>query len=321
MIAALAGGIGGAKLALGLQSVLGEALTVIVNTGDDFTHLGLHVSPDLDTVMYTLAGRADAARGWGRAGETWRFMDALEELGGDTWFNLGDTDLATNVLRTDRLARGETLTAITSDFCARLGVAATLLPMSDDPVRTVIETPDGRLAFQDYFVRLRARPVVRAIAFDGADAARPSPDALHALADPDLEAVVICPSNPYLSIAPILAVPGLRAAVGAAPVPVVAVSPIIGGAAVKGPTAKIMTELGVTPSAASVARHYGGLLDGMMIDEMDATLADEIAAGGLAVETAPTLMVSDDDKRDLAERTLAFARSLSRRRDTECPGS
>src|SRR5258708_1337514 len=270
-LVALSGGVGGAKLALGLYRTLPpDTLTIIVNTGDDFEHLGLAISPDLDTLLYALSGQDNPELGWGRRGETWTFMMALEELGGETWFRLGDGDLATHVERTRRLKSGESLSAITDDFRRRLGIAARLLPMSDDPVRTRLRTPEGWLDFQDYFVRLRCAPVIDRLDFVGAATARPHPDFLAALADPGLRAVVICPSNPFISIDPILAVPGIRAALRGCPAPVIAVSPIIAGQAVKGPTAKMMAELGLPVDAAAVARHYGDILDLSIADEEDA---------------------------------------------------
>jgi len=308
---ALSGGIGGAKLAVGLaRHVAPEHLMVVANTGDDFEHLGLHVSPDIDTLVYTLAGLANPATGWGRADETWRFMATLEALGGETWFRLGDADLAMHVERTRRLHAGEGLGAITADLATRLGVAVRIVPMSDDPVRTVVETPDGRLDFQHYFVRRRAEPEVRGLEFAGSEMARSQQWILDALDDPALRAIVICPSNPLISIDPILAVPGLRAALTSSPAPVVAVSPIVGGRAIKGPTAKMMRELGMTPSAAAVARHYGGLLDGFVLDVADAGMADALRRDGVAVHIAPTVMVSLDDRIGLAREVLDFADEL-----------
>lgn len=311
-VVALCGGVGGAKLAFGLSRILPpDQLTIVVNTGDDFEHLGLHVSPDIDTVVYTLADLSDRTRGWGLAGETWDFMGAVGRLGGETWFNLGDRDLAMHVLRTQRLRAGESLSDVTRGLSEALGLPHRIAPMSDQPVRTVVETEDGRLPFQRYFVGEQCRPVVRAIAFEGAEQARPSAAFAQALARPDLGAVVICPSNPYLSIDPILAVPGARAALEALSAPIVAVSPIIGGQAVKGPTAKLMRELGITPSATAVARHYAGLVSGLVIDEADAAEAPGITALGMAVRTAPALMTDDEDRRRLAQETLALARSLA----------
>ncbi|HEX5453735.1 MAG TPA: 2-phospho-L-lactate transferase, partial [Stellaceae bacterium] len=261
-VLALSGGVGGAKLALGLYRVLPrDRLTVIANTGDDFEHLGLAISPDLDTLLYTLSGQDNLELGWGRRGETWSFMAALEALGGETWFRLGDGDLATHIERTRRLKAGESLSAVIADFRRRLGIAARLLPMSDDWVRTRLHTAKGRLDFQDYFVRLRCEPSVSEIVFDGAATARPHSDFLAALADPHLRAVVICPSNPFISIDPILALPGVRAALRECRAPVVAVSPIIAGRAVKGPTAKMMVELGLPVDAAAVAHHYRDFLN------------------------------------------------------------
>lgn len=307
MILALAGGVGGAKLALGLAKVLPpEELTIVVNTGDDFEHLGLAVSPDVDTVMYTLAGLNDTERGWGLAGETWQFMAALKRLGGPAWFQLGDRDLATHVERTRRL-KAEPLSAVTADFARRLGVQCRILPMSDDPVRTIIVTETERLPFQDYFVRLQCAPVVREIAFQGAEAARPHPDFLRLLTSPSLRAVVICPSNPFVSIGPILALPGVRAALAATRAPVVAVSPIVGGEALKGPAAKMMRELGLGATQQQIADIYGDILDGLIIDTCDAAAA----ITGPAVRVLPTVMHGTAEKVALAAATLTFAQDLN----------
>jgi len=307
-VLALSGGIGGAKLALGFSRVLPpEQLTVIANTGDDFEHLGLSISPDLDTLMYTLAGVSDPDKGWGRKDETWTFMQTLATLGAETWFQLGDGDLATHVERTRRLAAGETLSSITEDFCRRLGVAARILPMSDDRVRTRVRCDEGWLDFQDYFVRRRCVPAVKALAYDGAASARPQPAFMAALADRRLRAVVICPSNPYLSVDPILALPDVRDALKACRAPVIAVSPIIGGRAVKGPTAKIMRELGLTPSPLTVLQHYRGLIDGFILDEHDAALAKNIH---LPVKVCDTLMRSLSDRERVARCALELAQEL-----------
>ncbi len=307
-VLALSGGIGGAKLALGLYRVLPPAaLTLVANTGDDFEHLGLAISPDLDTLLYTLAGLDNPATGWGRKDETWTFMAALEQLGGETWFKLGDGDLATHIERTRRRAAGESLSAITDDFRRRFGISARLLPMSDDRVRTRVLTAEGWLDFQDYFVCRQCAPVVREIAFAGAAAARPHPDFLAALADRNLRMVVICPSNPWISIDPILSLPGVREALRACPAPVVAVSPIIGGKAVKGPTAKIMAELGLPVDAAAVARHYGNLLDHYVIDERDAEAAAKL---DLPLTPTRTLMETLGDREALARAVLAAARNF-----------
>lgn len=309
LVVALSGGIGGAKLALGLSRVLpADELLVVANTGDDFEHLGLAVSPDIDTLMYTLAGIANPETGWGRAGETWSFMAALAELGGETWFRLGDRDLAVHVERSRRLRAGETLSAITDELCRRLGVAPRVLPMSDDKVRTRVRTETGWIEFQDYFVGQQCRPVVRELAFVGAAEARPHPDFLAALARPDLRAVVICPSNPFISVEPILAVPGARAALAASPAPVIAVSPIIGGRAVKGPTAKMMAELGLDVSAATVADRYGDLLDGYVADHAD---ADALFRVRPRVFLAATLMTTLADREALARTVLNAADELA----------
>jgi LPPG:FO 2-phospho-L-lactate transferase len=311
MIVALAGGVGGAKLADGLTQCVGADLTVVVNTGDDFEHLGLHISPDLDTVMYTLAGIANPATGWGIAGETWTTLEQIARLGGPDWFKLGDRDLATHILRTQRLRAGERLTSITAELSRTLGIAARILPMSDDPVRTIVQSGDERYPFQDYFVRLKCELPVTALHFEGAASARPSPEVTAALSDKSLSAIILCPSNPYLSVDPILAVPGMRKLILSASVPVVAVSPIIGGAAVKGPAAKIMNELGTTPSVKAIAAHYSRLVTGLMIDTADAALAADIEAMGIRVGTAHILMRTAEDRRAVAADCIALARRLA----------
>ncbi|TDH63514.1 2-phospho-L-lactate transferase [Dankookia rubra] len=305
MIVALSGGIGGAKLALGLSQVLPPSdLLIVANTGDDFEHLGLTICPDIDTLSYTLAGLDNPVLGWGRHDESWGFMDTLGALGGPDWFRLGDRDLAVHVLRTHRLRGRETLSSITDDVRQRMGIGPRILPMSDDPVRTRILGDAGWIDFQDWFVRQRAAPVVRAVEFAGAAAARPQPEVLAALrAGP--RAVAICPSNPFISIEPILAVPGMRDAILASGAPVIAVSPIIAGQAVKGPTAKMFAELGTPPSAAAVAARYGDLLTGYVMEEGD-------DATGIAprVFRAATLMRTLDDKVALARAVLAAADAL-----------
>jgi LPPG:FO 2-phospho-L-lactate transferase len=309
-VLALSGGIGGAKLVTGLARVLApQQLLVMANTGDDFEHLGLTICPDLDTLMYTLAGVHDPAKGWGRAGDTRAFMHALAELGGDTWFQLGDADLATHVERTRRLKSGETLSAVTADFCRRLGVATRLLPMSDQPVRTLVQTADAVLPFQQYFVAQHCAPEVRGFSFQGAASARPLPPIMDALASHTLRAVVICPSNPFISIDPILALPGVRAALAACAAPVIAVSPIVGGRALKGPTAKMMRELDLPVTATSVARRYRALLDGYVLDRQDAAQVQDI---GIPVCVSQTVMRNLDDKQALAYSVLAFADELAR---------
>lgn len=308
-VLAISGGIGGAKLALGLYRTLApDALSVVCNTGDDFEHLGLQISPDVDTVLYTLAGLANRELGWGREGETWTFMEVLARLGGETWFRLGDGDLALHVERTRRLAGGESPGAIIDDLRQRLGISARIVPMSDQSVRTLVHTPHGVLAFQEYFVKLRCEPRVTSFEFAGASAARPAGAMLDALADEALEAVVVCPSNPFISIDPLLAVPGAREAIRACAAPVVAISPVIGDQAVKGPTAKMMRELGVPVSAASIAAHYEGLIDGFVLDDADVALRDALDLPCLVTRT---LMRSDEDKQALAREVIAFARSLA----------
>lgn len=308
-VVVLSGGVGGAKLCLGLQRILPPgALRVIVNTGDDFEHLGLAICPDLDTTLYTLAGVANPELGWGRRDETWTFLSVLETLGGPTWFRLGDGDLALHVERTRRLAAGETLSSIMGDLARRLGVVSRILPITDDPVRTRVSTPQGELAFQEYFVRERCTPAVTALHFCGAERARISEAAAQALREESLRAILIAPSNPYLSIDPVLAVPGLRAALRAPGVPVIAVSPIIAGEAVKGPTAKIMKELGLAPSPLTVRDHYDGLLDGMVLDERDAEIAPR---AGMPVGLCDTLMRSLEDRERVARCALALAEDLA----------
>lgn len=306
-IVALAGGVGGAKLAHGLAQILTPAeLTLVVNTGDDFEHLGLHIAPDLDTVMYTLAGLANPETGWGQRHETWSFMDALERLGGPTWFRLGDRDLATHLERTRRLRAGQSLTHVTTALSAALGVHHLILPMSDHPVRTWVDTDEGELEFQEYFVRRRCGPRVQAVRFVGLETAAPSPAVLDALNAAD--AVVFCPSNPFLSLDPILSLPGLRERVQARPV--VAVSPIVGGQALKGPAAKLLSELGLDVSAVAVADYYRDLLTGFVLDTVDAGLADAVEALGVTALVADTVMRSDNDRARLAEATLGFVQSL-----------
>ena len=309
-VVALSGGIGGAKLALGLYRVLPpDTLTVIVNTGDDFEHLGLHICPDLDTTLYTLAGLANAELGWGRRDETWTFMQTLEALGGETWFRLGDADLALHVERTRRLKGGAGLSAIAADLARRLGIEAAIVPVSDDPIRTRIATRDGELAFQDYFVRHRCAPRVQGITYQGAAAARLAPPALASLQSAALEAIIICPSNPYLSVDPLLAVPQLLPAVRAARVPVIAVTPLIGGEAVKGPTAKIMRELGIAPTARAIAQHYASWIDAFVLDRADAAQATTF---DIPVHVTDTLMKSLGDRERLAREVLGFAATLPR---------
>jgi len=306
-IVALAGGVGGARMAAGLTQVWpGERLTVAVNIGDDFDHLGLRICPDLDTVVYTLAGVGDAARGWGLAGETYAAFEAMKRLGGPDWFLLGDKDLATHILRTDALRRGQSLTDFTAAMAASLGVGARILPVSDAPVATLLHTDEGLLAFQDYFVGRQAAPKVRSVVFEGAQNAQPSPQLLRALASGALQGVVICPSNPFVSVAPILAIPGVRAAIENSRGPKIAISPIIGGQAIKGPAAKMMDELGLERSAVGVAEYYRGLVDIFVLHETDADLCSRVSALGMKPLVADTILSSDAARAALA-RTIEAA--------------
>jgi len=308
-VIALSGGVGGAKLLRGLYHVLPpDTLAAIVNTGDDFEHLGLHISPDIDTALYTLAGLAHPEQGWGRRDETWNFMRALETVGGETWFRLGDADLALHVERTRRLGSGESLSAIIGDFARRFGIRAEIIPMSDDPVATRVLADEGELAFQDYFVRRRCEPVLRGLRFAGAEGARLPQSARAAFVSPELEAIIIAPSNPWLSIDPLLAIPELRRALETAKCCRIAVTPIIAGNAVKGPTAKIMAELGIPVSPLAVAEHYRGLIDGLVLDERDAALADRF---DIKVHIADTLMTTLDDYERVARMTLALCRPIA----------
>ena len=313
-VLALAGGVGGAKLVNGLAAVLGPGeLAIAVNTGDDFEHLGLHISPDLDSVMYRLAGLNDPERGWGLRDETWQFMAALETLGGETWFRLGDRDLATHVERTRRLAAGETLSDVTGVLCRALGIAHPVIPMSDDPVRTVVLSGGARIPFQRYFVEQACAPAVEGFVFEGAEQAGAAPALAAALASPDLAAIVICPSNPFVSIRPILSIPAVAHALSRRRAPVVAVSPLIGGAAVKGPAAKMMAEMDLPVSSAGIAASYGPLIDGLVIDAGDAGEAATLPATGPAVRCAPTLMRNAADEQALARAVLDFAAGLEPR--------
>lgn len=307
MFLCLAGGVGGAKLARGFAGVSAADTAVIVNTGDDFEHFGLYIAPDIDTVTYTLADLNNSETGWGIRGESWNFMDAVGRLGGATWFRLGDQDLATHILRTRRLAAGETLSAVTRELAVRLGVKTRIIPMSDDPVRTIVVTDAGPLAFQEYFVRERCEPAVRSLRFDGASVARRAAEFESVLSDATLEAIVICPSNPYLSIDPILSTGDTAERLANRKVPLLGVSPIIGGNALKGPAAKMMRELGIQPSAKAVAEHYGSLLDGFVIDEQDADEATAILNLGVNVLVTATVMRSVDDQVRLAREVAQFA--------------
>lgn len=310
---AFSGGVGGAKLALGLARALpSDELLIVANTGDDFDHLGLRICPDLDTVAYTLAGRANRAQGWGLEGETWHCLAALSALGGADWFRIGDRDIATHLYRSHRLREGVPLSKITREICAALGVAHRLVPMSDDRVATIVDTADGPLPFQDYFVRRRCEPAVRAFRFAGAADATLQSDLLAALDSPELRAVIFCPSNPFVSIGPMLAIPGAREALRAAGVPIVAVSPIVGGKAIKGPAAKMMQELGLPVTPVAVAQHYRNLVTAVVIDDTDREQAPSVHALGLKCAAMPTVMHTDDDKLRLAESVIEYCDVLAR---------
>lgn len=308
-VVALAGGVGGAKLAHGLAAVLSPGeLTVIVNSADDEEFHGLLVCPDHDTVLYTLAGLADRERGWGLAGETWTAAEMLARLGEPTWFALGDRDLGLHVHRTRRLRLGERLTEVNRGIQQSLGVATPILPITDDPVRTMVRTPAGWLPFQDYFVRLHQEPDVLEVTFAGIDLARPTPEVVAALAG--AEAIVICPSNPFVSVGPILAVPGMRellAGSRARGVRVAAVSPLVGGRALKGPADRMAISLGGEASATGIARLYEGLVDALLIDDADAAEAPAIAALGIEPVIGPTVMTDDASRAALAAAAVAAA--------------
>lgn len=313
-VVALAGGVGGAKMAEGLsQTLLPEKLTVIVNTGDDFEHLGLKICPDLDTVCYTLAGIGNPGTGWGRADETWYAMDNLIALGGPDWFRLGDKDLGTHLERTRLLRKGISLSQVTTKFCQVWGVESVVVPMSDDIVSTIVCTENGDIPFQEYFVRLQFQPKVSGFRFEGIKNARPSPGVLESIKKADL--VVICPSNPWVSIDPILSVNGIRDILKSRPV--LAISPIIGGRAIKGPAAKMFTELGIEPSPLAVANHYGsgksgGLLDGFVLDRIDERYEDDIQELGIQPFVTETMLNPQAARLSLGQNVLLYGKELVR---------
>ncbi len=308
MMLALLGGVGGARLAQGLAALSPPgALALVVNTGDDFQHYGLHISPDLDSVMYALAGCNDTQRGWGLRNETWHCMEALAQRGEEPWFQLGDQDLATHLLRTQFLRSGLSLTDATQALCRRFGLEHALIPMSEAPSATRIETSTGTLSFQDYFVRHQCRPTVQAVRHQGG---APSPAFLRALTHPDLSALIFCPSNPYLSIGPILSLDGITHALRQRKVPSVAVSPIVGGAAVKGPLARLMQDFGLPVSPVGIARHYDGLIDAMVIDHRDEHEREALEAMGLRCLVTDTLMTNPARQEQLARQVLNFASHL-----------
>jgi len=306
-ITALAGGTGGAKLVDGLTTLLGpDMLTLVVNTGDDFEHLGLAISPDLDTVTYTLAGLANPQSGWGRTDETWNFLQTLNDFGSPVWFRLGDRDLALHVERTRRMKAGQSLSEVTRTFCRIFEIDHLILPMTDDPVRTIVETDEGALPFQEYFVKHSHEPLVRGFRFDGIEHAEPAPGFLPAIQDSD--AVILCPSNPWVSIDPILALKGVCKALEGKVV--VSISPIIGGQAVRGSAAKMFAAMGIEPSACAVAEHYAKILSGILIDEVDAELAPDIEALGIRAKVTQTMMKTQPDRARLAEEVLMFTAEL-----------
>jgi LPPG:FO 2-phospho-L-lactate transferase len=314
-VVALGGQVGGAKLAEGLYRLRGKDLAVIVNTGDDFDYLGLHVSPDIDTLLYALGGIADVAKGWEPAGETFACHAMLMRLRGPGAVPLGDRALALQLLRAEARRAERTPTEITQDLAQRLGIEARVLPMSDDPVRTIVNTESGAVSFQDYFIELNCEPAVRSFQYGGADEARLSDAVLDALHAHDLEAVVLGPCNPYHTMQPILAVNGMREALRKRGAPVIAVSPIIGGRALQGSAAKMMRELGREVSARAVAMEYYKLIDGIVVDVADEGLLEGIRASGIHAIAVPTLMRTPDDRLKLARAVLEFARAVRLRRE------
>ena len=308
-VVALAGGVGGAKLADGIAQLGLSNFTIIVNTGDDFQHFGLYISPDLDTVCYNLAGMEKPDTGWGRAGESWETLSEIQRLGGPDWFSLGNKDLATHLERTRRLMNGETLSQITADFCQKWGIKSNVLPMSDDPVPTIVQTNQGKLSFQDYFVRQKCEPEVKGFLFEGVETAKPTPGLIEAINQADL--IVICPSNPWVSIDPILAIPGIRTSLKDKVV--LGISPIIGGKAVKGPAAKMYHEMGIQPSAAEVAAHYGKVISGFVIDQEDKELISEIEQGGsgkIKAFCTDTWMKTREDRLRVAGQVMEIGQNL-----------
>lgn len=311
-VLALSGGVGGAKLALGLAATLAQGqLHVVVNTADDFDHLGLHICPDIDTLLYTLCGASNKQQGWGLEGETWNTLAALQQLGADTWFQLGDRDLATHLLRTGLLASGASLLEVTDKLARQMAISSHVHPMSAEQVCTIVHCDGEDLPFQHYFVREQCRPSVTGFSFEGIASALPNPRIMAMLYEDTPEAIVVCPSNPFVSIDPILQLPGFWQGLRDSSAPLVLVSPIVAGTAIKGPAAKMMAELGVPVTALGVAQHYcaayPGLLDYFVIDESDATLAPEIEQLGVQVSVTATIMNSLQDKQRLARDVLALA--------------
>ena len=311
-ILAITGGVGGAKLALGLSKLLGpEELGFVVNTGDDFNHLGFYISPDTDTLIYTLSGNCNTETGWGRSDESWQFMDALKDIGGETWFALGDKDLAMHVRRRQLLSDGLTISEVTALLAESLGVLHKVIPMSNEPVHTRVLTDSGRMDFQHYFVREKCKPAVTGFEFDGAEKARINPEISKRIFSSNLRGIILCPSNPYVSVDPILCVPGMRDQLADCQVPVIAVSPVVGGAAIKGPTVKMMQELGIPNTADSVASHYADFLDGFVLDIQDREMASVVETYGLATTVTQTVMKTLQDRINLGQSCLDFIDQLA----------
>ena len=309
-IVALCGGIGGSKLALGLNNVLDQKnLSIITNTGDDFLYLGFYICPDIDTVIYTLAGVNNKETGWGREDETWKTLDVLEELGADTWFQLGDKDLALHLFRSKEKRNGELLTTITRKITNKFGLKTNVLPMSNHPVQTFLETEDGEMTFQDYFVRNKCKPKVKNILFKSKKPV--ATDAVkRSLMDKNLDGIVFCPSNPYLSIDPILSIDRIRKLIGNKKKPSIAISPIVGHDSVKGPTSKLMKEMGVEVSSLSIAKHYKGLIDGIVIDHEDENEAQKIREMGIEVKLSKIIVETKEEKMRLAKESLEFIKEI-----------
>ena len=307
-IIAISGGVGGSKMALGLaNSINPEKLMIVANIGDDFKHFGLHISPDIDTLMYTLSGKSDTNRGWGIAHETWKVMDALEKIGGETWFRLGDMDLATHLERTKKLQSGESLSKTISYLCKKFGIKSRIIPVSDDKLQTIVKTQEGNLEFQEYFVKKSCKPIVSGFRFLGAKKAFPNDEFMMALKNPNLKAVIICPSNPFISIDPILAVNGVRKGLRDCKAPVIAVSPIIADSGIKGPIAKQLKELGHKVSVTTIANFYLDFIDGFVIDHKDNSYIAEIESLGIKVKVCNILMGNIKTKIELAQKVLDFS--------------
>jgi len=304
---ALSGGVGGAKLALGLDRQVGQGeILIVANTADDFVYHGLHISPDIDTLVYTLAGVSNPETGWGRAGESWNYMAACAELGRDTWFSLGDKDLAVHLLRAERLAQGATLGEVTAELCQRFGLGNPVVPMSDDPVRTIVTTSAGILSFQEYFVKHSCDPRVYSVNYQGVEQARPSAALVELLESDSLRGILICPSNPLLSILPILELQGMKTLIERSRAPCIVVSPVVAGRAMKGPTTKIMNELGMQGDVRGIAGIYGDLADIMVIDSADRDHAAGLEDAGLEVQTTDIVMRTLEDKEALAAKVLEY---------------